>query len=139
MNPEINVIELINGFEKFSSGKLKEPDDIRKLIELCSTNVKYEQLQELAFTAKYVQGLFRIAESATNNNEITNAEEIKKELAINVEKCTRLFNSLITEEELQPNFTTKYLSLTAESFTNFKNILSDFEWLKIYFNELKRN
>lgn len=139
MNVFDDMNSFIQGFEKFSAGKLKEPEDIKSIISSCLTEEKNEKLNELAFTAKYVQGLFRVAAGSVNNSEIKNIDDIKKELSQNLEKCILLLKHLIAGETFQLSFEEKYLQLTHSSMSNLKNLINDFEWLKMYLNQLKRN
>lgn len=138
MNDNINIEEFFTGLTAFSHGKLLESEGLKIIISSAFRNGLMEELNDLVFNAKYVTGLFRVLSSAVNNPEIKNIDDIKKDLAINVEKCTVQIQSLIKGAEEKGELEKKYFELTKESFSNFKNLLSDLAWAKMYTNDLKR-
>ena len=126
--------------EKFSENKLFVKQDLLTLLSSAIDSLNEELFFSIAFTAKYVQGLLRVIQQAGTNPEIKNLAQIKNDLTENMEKITDNLKTLIaySDIEVKEKFEEKYLALTAESFSNLRNLLSDLEWVKIYHNRLKR-
>ncbi len=126
--------------EKFSANNLLVKSDLKLLVLSAVSSLNEELFFSIAFTAKYVQGLLRVIQQAGTNPEIKNLAQIKNDLTENMEKITDDLRTLIANSniEVKEKFETKYLALTAESFSNLRNLLSDLEWVKIYQNQLKR-
>ena len=126
--------------EKFSENKLFVKQDLLTLLSSAIDSLNEELYFSIAFTAKYVQGLLRVIQQAGTNPEIKNLAQIKNDLTENMEKITDNLKTLIaySDIEVKEKFEEKYLALTAESFSNLRNLLSDLEWVKIYHNRLKR-
>ncbi|MFA6598835.1 MAG: hypothetical protein WCS69_14015 [Ignavibacteriaceae bacterium] len=126
--------------EKFSNMKLLVKDDLQKLASAAVNSLQQELFFSIAFSAKYVQGLVRVLQQAGTNPEIKNLEQIKNDLTENMEQITATLKILLANEsnEVKATLEEKYFSLTAESFVNLRNLLSDLEWVKIYQNHLKR-
>jgi len=84
--------------------------------------------------------LLRVIQHAGTNPEIKNLAQIKIDLAENMEQISANLKILLANEstEVKEEFEKEYLSLTAESFANFRKLLNDLEWVKIYHNHLKR-
>ena len=97
--------------------------------------------EDLAFTAKYVQGLLRIVKQAAVNTEINNLEQIKKDFSDNMEKAAAQIKEIIShaDENIKFHFEQTYFELSQQGFINFSELLSDLEWAKQYLNEKKRN
>jgi hypothetical protein len=131
--------EFVNGLETFCRGKLQQKEELTKILEIAFTQNKEDELDKLAFNAKYIQGLFRVLSKSVGNNEITNIEDIRKDLSVNIESTTKLLRNIIAENEIKDEIEKKYLELSAGSFQNYQKILSDLEWVKMYLNELKRS
>lgn len=126
--------------EKFSNVKLLTKADLQILVSAAVHSLQQELLFSIAFSAKYVRGLIRVLQQAETNPEIKNLEQIKKDLTENLEQITANLKILLANEtpEVKRELEERYLSLTATSFANLRNLLNDLEWVKIYQNHLKR-
>lgn len=126
--------------EKFSENKLLVKQDLLTLVSSAIDSLNEELFFSIAFTAKYIQGLLRVIQHAGTNPEIKNLAQIKIDLAENMEQISANLKILLANEstEVKEEFEKEYLSLTAESFANFRKLLNDLEWVKIYHNHLKR-
>ena len=125
--------------EKFSENKLLVKQDLLTLVSSAIDSLNEELFFSIAFTAKYIQGLLRVIQHAGTNPEIKNLEQIKTDLTENMKKISNDLRTILagSETEVKEMFAEKYLALTAESFSNLRNLLSDLEWVKIYHNRLK--
>jgi len=106
-------------------------------------------LDDLVFTAKYLNGLGKILHSNhsaapevnTNGSIIDeNAEEkIKNEFKQNMLKLNSQISNInanVPDEDKQ-NFENKYLAMNRTSLINLTNLIYDLSWVKKYLNSLK--
>ena len=56
------------------------------LLKLGYSNQQEDLIEELSFTSKYVQGLFRVLKQGSANPEVQNIEQIKNDISANLEK-----------------------------------------------------
>jgi hypothetical protein len=139
MNQNIN--ELVEEIEEHSGNQLKRKKDLSDLIHLGYSNNQKELIEELSFSSKYVQGLFRVLSKASGNKEIQNIGQIKSDLSANLEKVREKINRLLSnaDESTRKYFRENYLQLSPQSLWNLTELLSDLEWTKKYFNQVKRD
>ena len=64
--------------EKFTNRLLNRKDDVQKMISIALNQNKEEEFSELAFTAKYVKGLFRVTKKAPGIPEVENIDQHKR-------------------------------------------------------------
>lgn len=133
--------KLLEDCEIYLSKKIRQKEDLSEIVEAYSIINDTKSFEEFCFAGKYVNGLIRVAAGAVNNPEVTNLEQIKKDISENLEKInselTRISNYLSagTRERIE----NKYLKLTPESFQNLKLLVEDLDDVKKYLNHLKRN
>ncbi|MCU7496320.1 MAG: hypothetical protein HF314_08270 [Ignavibacteria bacterium] len=131
--------EIVEEVEILSRNRLKMKDDLLRIIELSIKNGSTPLLDETAFRAKYLQGLFGIIQRGESSikeevlrrytAEYTeNIEEIKKNLLKIVEGSGNFFMNIFRE---------KYLSLTQESLSKLNRLIYDLGWYKMYLNDQK--
>jgi hypothetical protein len=129
--------ELYKEVFDFSKQKLKQKDDIERLIEISLHSKNFPVLEKAAFLAKYLQGLFSIIQRGDKiiDEEIfkkysseysDNLEQLKTNLRIIIGKAGEFYKKIFEE---------KYFSLTHSSITNLNNLCYDLSWLKMYLNE----
>jgi hypothetical protein len=138
MNEELRADEYVEEIDNFSRGKLNCKEDLKILLKHIFSYSNEEQLNELSFTAKYVQGLFRAINQGSANPEIKNIDDLKKEITQNIEKCVSILKEVIPEEECNAYWNERYFELNTKSFFSLKYLLSDLEWVKMYRNDAKR-
>lgn len=138
-NSEI-AAQFVNEVEKFSHSKLKRKIELLRIYEEALKFNNEKEFEDLAFTAKYVQGLLRVVKTGTVNPEVQNIEQIKKDFSDNMNKTVDRIKKIIAgaSEDLKLHFEKTYFELTQDSFINFSELLSDLEWAKMYLNEIKR-
>ena len=132
--------EFYDGLVNFSRGKVKNEDDIKRLIELAIKENKLNDLEEIAFSAKFTKGLLRIIQNRENTIEDEYFEKIKKEYSENIQKVKIGLEELINHgsDFIKNIFNEKYFLLTHESLANLNNLCGDLEWVKMYLNDIKR-
>lgn len=132
--------DFINKVEKFSKLKLKRKAELIRLYEEVLKEQKETLFEDLVFTAKYVQGLMRAVKRGTDNPEISNIDQLKKDFSDNVNKVVSQIKEIITsaDEEMKNYFEKTYFEMTQQGFLNLNELLYDLEWCKMYMNELKR-
>lgn len=130
---------MLDGIDKFSGSTLKQRDDLLALILAASGSGTEKELENAAFTAKYINGLFRVLKSGTGNPDITNLDHIKADLSSNLEKLKeQLITILSGDELLKERIKSKYLAMSQPSFISLQELLHDLEWTKKYLNHEKR-
>lgn len=132
--------EFYDGLVNFSRGKIQNEDDIKRLIELAIKENKLNDLEEIAFSAKFTKGLLRIIQNRENTIEDEYFEKIKKEYSENIQKVKIGLEELINHgsDFIKNIFNEKYFLLTHESLANLNNLCGDLEWVKMYLNDIKR-
>ena len=132
--------EFYDGLVNFSRGKVKNEDDIKRLIELAIKENKLNDLEEIAFSAKITKRLLRIIQNRENTIEDEYFEKIKKEYSENIQKVKIGLEELINHgsDFIKNIFNEKYFLLTHESLANLNNLCGDLEWVKMYLNDIKR-
>ncbi len=132
--------ELLKGIEEFSQNQIKRKDDLLILFDQAITNNKSKDLEDTAFTAKYIRGLMRILKSGSSNPEVGNLDQIKKDFEDNMKKVTDQLKKLISLSDplIKNNFEKTFFELNQESFQNLNDLLADLEWTKMYLNDQKR-
>jgi hypothetical protein len=136
-----NTEILIQEIEVFSKNGLKRKEDLALLLFLGYSNNMREAVEDLSFTSKYVQGLFRVLEKASGNADVQNLGQIKADITVNLEKVKEMIKQLISkaEESDKRHFIESYLPLTQKSLFNLTELMSDLEWTKRYLNQVKRS
>ncbi len=136
-----NTRKLVDEIEAFSGNRLKRKDDLMKLLFAGYANNMKKTVDDLSFTSKYVQGLFRVLRKAAENAEVQNTGQIKADITLNLEKVKEDIKQLISraKEADRKHFTETYLQLTQNSLFNLTELMSDLEWTKKYLNQVKRS
>lgn len=136
-----NYTSFIDEVQKFSSKKLLMTDDLQFLYK-CSIQFNKEKLfKEIIFTAKYLAGLFRVLKNISAIQEAKNIELIKSDIQSSMNKITDQLKALVSSSDTtsKNDFEKKYIKLNEDSFNNLKNLIADFEWIKMYYNSIKEN
>ncbi len=133
--------ELLKGIEEFSRFQLKRKDDLHKLLVEAARLDNQKFIEELSFTAKYVQGLMRVLKAGTNNPEVSNLEHIKSDFSNNMQKLSNQLKDFLSkcDDEVSLYFSKTYLEMTQPCLHNLSELLSDLEWTKKYLNFQKRS
>lgn len=140
MKESILENNFLDQVEKFVEKKLHRKKDLYLIIEKHFQNKGIDELEDLAFTGKYVNGLFRVLQSSNSLTDFQNLDQVKKDLNDNIEKViSRLREiTLILNENDKARIDRNYLELTKESFQNIRQLVEDLDHIKKYLNYLKR-
>jgi hypothetical protein len=135
-----NAIEFLKEIDTFSNVQLKKRDDLHKIFEEIFKENKYQILEEISFTSKYVQGLVRVLKSGAGNADVKNLEHVKIDLSSNINKVIEKIREVIStaDEETHKYFEKNYFEMSQHGFLNLNELMTDFEWVKKYLNEQKR-
>ncbi len=138
---ELNPRELVKRVDEFSNFQLQKRDDLQRLYAISIDGNNEKLFEETIFTAKYVIGLMRVLKKGSTNPEIESLEHVKKDLTENMEKVVGQIRELTSAgaENDKNYFEENFLKMNAVSFQNLNQLLSDLEWTKKYFNDLKRS
>jgi hypothetical protein len=130
----------LDDVEKFSGKSLNRKDDLADIIEAYKSSNKFEDFENLSFTGKYVNGLFKVLANSTNIPEVENVDHIKKDLSENMEKVISQLKEITSymNEKNKMLIEENYLKLNQSSLQNLKQIVEDLDIIKKYLNFLKR-
>lgn len=130
----------LNEVESFTDRKLHHKKFLQQLIDEANKNQAIEKFEELAFTGKYVNGLFRAIKIGQANPDVTNLHLIKEDLMKNIEKVITLIKemTLNVTKEFSAEINLKFIELSKDQFNNITNLVDDLDQVKKYLNHLKR-
>jgi len=131
---------IINNIEEFSEFSLYKKADLKTLFEISLRDNKQKVFRDLSFTAKYVQGLFRILKTGTENSEVKSLDHIKKDFSQNMQKIADMIKEILEDSDVQIKryFDVTYFDMSTQGLQNLRLLLSDLEWTKKYLNQQKR-
>lgn len=131
---------LIDEINKFSHDRLKRKEDLATLINLCYSGENEQLIEDLSFTSKYVQGLFRVLKLSSSNAEVKNTSIIKRDISANMEKIREKIEQILSSSNKQTRqyFEENYLRLSQDNLLNLIELINDLEWTKKYLNYQKR-
>jgi len=135
-----NARVLTEEIDKFSGNHLKRKNDLLTLINLGYTGDRENLIDELSFTSKYIQGLFRVLQQSSSIPDVQNIDLIKRDISVNLGKVKDKIEQLIMEsdEKTRQYFRENYLRMAQDSLVNLFELMNDLEWTKKYLNHLKR-
>ncbi|BDQ02679.1 hypothetical protein [Ignavibacterium sp.] len=131
----------LNEVESFTERKLHHKIFLQQLIDEANKNDTVQKFEELAFTGKYVSGLFRAIKIGQSNPDVTNLQMIKEDLMRNIEKVITLIKEMTSNlnAEVFAEINTKFIELSKDQFNNITQLVDDLDQVKKYLNYLKRN
>jgi len=132
---------ILNDVEIFSDSILKRKIDLQLIINESLQHNFEAEIEELAFTGKYIQGLKRVLKKGADFQEIDSLDHVKKDLTENMNKVIGNIRALLihSSEINKKYFDDTYLSLTPNCFQNLNDLLEDLECVKKYLNFQKRS
>mgnify|MGYP001371913150 CR=1 FL=1 len=133
--------DFLDDAEKFSGKSLNKKNDLSIILEVIDTDEKFKDFENLCFTGKYVNGLFRVLRNSANIPEVENVDQIKKDLSENMEKVVSQLKDITnyTNEKNKMLIEENYLELSQNSLQNLQQLVGDLDIIKKYLNHLKRN
>ena len=132
--------DFLDDVEKFYGKSLNKKNDLSIILEVIDTDEKFKDFENLCFTGKYVNGLFRVLRNSVNIPEVESVDQIKKDLSENMENVISQLReiTLTTNEMNKKFFEDNYLQLSQTSMQNLKLLVEDLDTVKKYLNFLKR-
>lgn len=127
-----------NNFESFAGNKLHEPVDIKLIIESAYKQNNPDALEDIAFTGKYIFGLFKVLIKSQQNPDVQDISNIQNDLSKNLPKLIEQLENLFDENPPAEALKEKYCTMKQESLQALEKLLPDLDLLKIFLNERKR-
>lgn len=141
--------QFIEELSQFSSGKLRNIKDISFLVEASSIMGQKKLLDDIIFTAKYVNGLGKIlrdhmtallpknGDSSPERIDDNAMEKIRNEFRDHMKKISLQLTTLIKDlgDNERNAFEEKYLAMTQQSMINLTSLIYDLSWLKKFNNK----
>ena len=130
----------LDDVEKFSGKSLNKKDDLADIIEAYKSSKKFDDFENLSFTGKYVNGLFKVLENSTKIPEVENVDHIKKDLSENMGKVISQLKEITSYMNAKNKMLIEenYLKLSQSSLQNLRLLVEDLDSIKKYLNFLKR-
>ncbi|MDP2038452.1 MAG: hypothetical protein Q8S39_14435 [Ignavibacteria bacterium] len=134
-----SVDQIIEEVENLSGSILKAKDDFRLILEAAISSQKFDELNELAFQAKYVTGLQKVIQKREAVVDEDYFKKVGNEFRTAYQKIKTLLQSIMGSSTSFVNdiFSEKYFQLTHESLRNLNRLCEDISYLKLYLNDLK--
>jgi len=131
----------LDDVEKFSGKSLNKKNDLILVLEACNSNEKFKELENLSFTGKYVNGLFKVLANSPKIPEVENVDHIKKDLSENMEKVISQLKEITSymNDMDKKFFEEKYFQLSQTTIQNLQLLVEDLDTIKRYLNQIKRN
>lgn len=132
--------KILDIIDHLSKGKLNFRDDLGRLIELSIKNDKMKILEDLSFQARYTQGLLKIIQNRDNNIDEEYFAKVQNEFTESIQKIKISIELLLSFSSnfIKEIFIEKYLQMSQVSFSNLNKLCLDLSYLKLYFNDMKR-
>ncbi|MEW6654916.1 MAG: hypothetical protein AB1394_15790 [Bacteroidota bacterium] len=131
---------IIRQVEEQSGQKLRSKEDFSLIVEAALSLQKMDELNELAFQAKFVSGLLSVIKKreAVENDEYF--KKIGEEFRRAYEKITKLIQTILenSSDFVKSIFIDKYFHLSQTSLQNLNQLCEDLSLLKLYLNDLKQ-
>lgn len=133
--------ELLDKVESFTEKKLTQRLTLSQLFKTVNQNNQIEKFNDLIFTAKYANGLYRSLKLSQSNPQITNIDQIKKDFTENLEKVVSLIKEILNDlnAESSKEILQKYTTIGEDQLGNLLLLINDLDQIKKYLNYLKRN
>ena len=138
---KLEAEKICNSVEDIAKGHLNNKEDLLRITEIALQNHKMELLEDLAFHAKFLQGLVNIIQNRDNKIEEEYFAKVKSEMLQSIEKVQRLLSELLefASDFLKTIYKEKYFQMSREAISNLNSLCSDLSYLKLYLNDVKRN
>ncbi len=132
---------LLNDTEEYLKLPLNSKTDLVLILNAYKLKDDIQGFENLCFTGKYLNGLFRVLKDSPNLAEVKSVDHIKKDIGENLEKVMTQLREIqikLNDEE-KTIINEKYLQLSQNSLKNLQALVEDLDNIKKYLNFLKRN
>ncbi len=139
MDYKLEAEKICNAVEDLAKGKLKNKEDLLRLIELALSSNNMDKLQDLAFHAKFSQGILRIIRNKDNSLDDEYFTILHREYSKSIQEIKNILEALLVyaNQFLRTIYHEKFLQLTMQSMNALNNLCEDLVYLKYYFNDQK--
>lgn len=130
----------LDSVEVYTERKLHHKFFLQQLIDETTKYKLNDLFEDLAFTGKYANGLFRAIKIGQSNPDVTNLQMIKEDLMKNIEKVISLIKEITSNLAAEPlnEIKVKFIEPSREQFINLTQLIDDLDQVKKYLNHLKR-
>jgi hypothetical protein len=124
--------ELLSAVSEASGNRLQRSMDLARLIELAQVNSLQDQLDDLAFAAKFLSKSFDLMKRVGKEGE--GYDKLFEEFSTNIQKSQRLIGELTgsAESTVKSYFSESYLSMSDNTMNNLMQLFHDLSWYKNY-------
>ncbi|MFA6541269.1 MAG: hypothetical protein WCT99_06660 [Bacteroidota bacterium] len=124
--------ELLSAVSEASGNRLQRSMDLARLIELAQVNSLQDQLDDLAFAAKFLSKSFDLMKRVGKEGE--GYDKLFEEFSTNIQKSQRLIGELTgsAESTVKSYFSECYLSMSDNTMNNLMQLFHDLSWYKNY-------
>lgn len=135
-----SVEEIIADVEKLSGQVLRTKEDLRLILESAISRQMLDELNDLAFQAKYVTGLQKVIKKREAAIDEDYFKKVGEEFHSSYQKIKSLIQTIFQNSSAFVNdiFAEKYFQLTQSSLQNLNMLCEDLSYLKLYLNDLKQ-
>jgi hypothetical protein len=134
------LISFLEHTESLTDKKIKNFDDVSRLLEIIFKDGLENILETLAFNSKYLHGLFKIVQTNDENISPDYFGKVTKEYSEYTQKVKDNLELILAgaTDFYREIFREKYFTLTRESLENLNDLCNDFAQIKLFLNEKKR-
>lgn len=139
MEISLETQEFVRQIDDFSHQKLTNRTELATLIELAHSKKEEHRISEIAFLAKFLSKMYGILKRSSP--ETQGYEKLTKEFQENLDKAVLELRGLLENApaEIRDMFSSRFLSMTADSFENLMTLLYDFSWVKNWYLDHEAN
>lgn len=130
---------IFSGLSDLAGDNFTQKDDMKLLIESALLQGKIQLLEELAFHAKFSNGLLRVMQKKDSTIDEEYFLKAVEEYKHGIEKVRFFIEELLkgSSDFIRTVLTEKYLQLTQLCLSNINLLCSDLSYLKLFFNDIK--
>lgn len=139
MDYKLEAQKICNSVEDLARGKLKNKEDLLRIIELALLSNKMKELEHLAFHAKFSRGILRIIQNRDNTINDEYFKSLQNEYLKSIQEIKNILEELLKSatQFLKTIYQEKFLQLTMQSMNALNDLCDDLVYLKYYFNDRK--
>jgi hypothetical protein len=131
---------ILNEVEEYFKISLNKKSELKLIINSFQKSNNLSGFENLCFTGKYLNGLFKVLRDSPNLPDVKSVDQIKKDISDNIENITGQLRevSLGLNKTDKKNIEDNYLQLSQYSLQNIQVLIEDLDQIKKYLNFLKR-
>ncbi|MCX7797739.1 MAG: hypothetical protein N2249_03850 [Melioribacter sp.] len=139
MDYKVEAEKICNAVEDLAKGKLKNKEDLLRIIELALSSNKMKQLEKLAFYSKFSRGILRIIQNRDNKLDDEYFKSLQNEYLKSIQEVKNILEELLKNatQFLRTIYQEKFFKMTMQSFNALNDLCDDMVYLKYYFNDRK--